>query len=710
MSALSVTVVCPAGVVGGAELWLLELLAESDRLDVSAVLLAAGPMQAELDRLGARTRVLPTGRSGAAVARSARRLAGWLRADPPAVVLANGVKAAAVAAPAARLAGVRCCYAKHDHSYDRSLSPVLARMVDGVVATSPSLAAASGRPGAVVVPPPRPPRPRPRDMARLLLGTHGLEPADPRPVLATVGRLVGYKGVEDAIRGLACPGGQGWLLAVIGGPDPAEPAEPDRLRAVAAAAGVADRVIFTGPVPAAASLLTGVDAVAVLTKAAGGGPAREGFGTVALEAMTAGVPVIATSTGPVAARLGGRAGLVVPPGSPPAVGVALGRLSDPTVRERMGAAGRQLTADHPNARGCAGMLARELARIACRPGAGLPAEVLTGPPVSVVATVLNEGAAIDALLTPLAGQLVNPRDEVVIVDGGSRDDTVRRVQDWSRRDGRVRLLERPGVGVSAGRNLAIREATNDLIACTDAGCVPDPGWLPAYRAAAVDAARPGLLTGLYRVRGDRPVQLAMAAVGYPVPSELDRPSPLVRWYGRCFGRVYEASLPTGRSMAFPRSVWAAAGGFPEHLATGEDVMFGQSAVAAGAPAVLVAGALVAWAQRPTLAAMARMYFRYAQGSGHSRDRRLLGRDLCRAGVYAAGAVLLTRRRARPAAGLAAAAYLSLPTVRVLRGRCGGTRRDRLPALAAVPVVAAVRDLSKAAGALSGVLARERTRP
>jgi len=119
---------------------------------------------------------------------------------------------------------------------------------------------------------------------------------------------------------------------------------------------------------------------------------------------------------------------------------------------------------------------------------------------------------------------------------------------------------------------------------------------------------------------------------------------------------------------------------------------------------------VDWAQRPTLAAMARMYFRYAQGSGHSRDRRLLGRDLCRAGVYAAGAVLLTRRRARPAAGLAAAAYLSLPTVRVLRGRCGGTRRDRLPALAAVPVVAAVRDLSKAAGALSGVLARERTRP
>src|SRR6266550_2359847 len=368
---LRVTVVAPYGVLGGAELWLLTLLAGTDRLDVDAVLLADGPLRAELEKLGVPVRLLPTGRRPVGLARSAARLAGWLRAGAPELVLANGVKAAWVAAPAARLAAVRCAWVKHDHSYDGRRTAVLARLVDGVLATSPSLAAASGRPDAVVVPPPRPARPLPRELARVALAGCGLDPADDRPVLAAVGRLVRYKGVEDAVLALALPGGTGWRLAVIGGPDPAEPAEPDRLRRLAAAAGVADRVLFAGPVRDLAGLLAGVDAVATLTKPTGSGPDREGFGTVALEAMTAGVPVLATGPGPVADRLAGRAGLTVPAGDPAAVAAALGRLADPDTRARLGTAGAELAAGHPDAPTCADLLARELARVACRPGAGL---------------------------------------------------------------------------------------------------------------------------------------------------------------------------------------------------------------------------------------------------------------------------------------------------------------------------------------------------
>ena len=43
--------------------------------------------------------------------------------------------------------------------------------------------------------------------------------------------------------------------------------------------------------------------------------------------------------------------------------------------------------------------------------------------VSVIATVLNEGPAIRRLLDSLVAQTRAP-DEVVIVDGGSSDDTV----------------------------------------------------------------------------------------------------------------------------------------------------------------------------------------------------------------------------------------------------------------------------------------------
>jgi hypothetical protein len=138
-------------------------------------------------------------------------------------------------------------------------------------------------------------------------------------------------------------------------------------------------------------------------------------------------------------------------------------------------------------------------------------------------------------------------------------------------------------------------------------------------------------------------------------------------------------------------------------------MFGQAAVRAGMPAMLVSGALVDWEQRPTLAATARMYFRYAQGSGHSRDRRLLGRDLSRAVAYLGlGAVAVRGGRvARAAGGAAGAAYLALPVVRVVRGRAGGGPAVRVSATAAVPVVTVLRDLAKAAGAVHGLLHRRR---
>jgi hypothetical protein len=172
-------------------------------------------------------------------------------------------------------------------------------------------------------------------------------------------------------------------------------------------------------------------------------------------------------------------------------------------------------------------------------------------------------------------------------------------------------------------------------------------------------------------------------------------------------------------MAFPVPVWAAAGGFPEHLQTGEDVLFGRAVAAAGRPTSLVADAEVTWTQRSTLAGTARMYFRYGQASGRSRDPRLLGRDLARLAGYAAATWLLIRcGTAGRAAGLAAGAgYLSLPVVRVLRG-CAAESRPaggrpatswvtRGLAIAALPPAAALRDLAKAAGALHGLAARRR---
>ncbi|MDT5025474.1 MAG: hypothetical protein QOE61_1900 [Micromonosporaceae bacterium] len=744
---LRVTVVSGAGVLGGAELWLLAILRATDRLAVDVIVLDEGPFVDELAQLGVPVSVLATGRRPAEMANTVLRLARRLKTSRPDIVLSNGVKAAALAAPAAKLAGVRCVWAKHDHSFDgRPTGALVARLVDGVVVASPTLAKPSGRPHAVVVPPPRAARPPlSRDAARAVLAGSGVDGDDARPVFAVVGRLVRYKGVEDAVRALAYPGGDGWRLAIIGDADPAESGEQERLRRLALAEGVADRVIFTGPLRDVASLLSGVDAIGVLTKPTGRGPDREGFGCVATEAMLAGVPVVATSGGPVVDRLAGRAGLGVPPGDPVAVAAALGLLADSGRRRAMGCAGRELSAGHPDAATCAEVLVAELARIACRPGAGRH----EGPPITVITTVLDEADAVDRLLHRLVGQLTQPGDEIVVVDGGSRDATAARVRAWADRDPRVRLIVLPGAGISAGRNAAVRAARNTLIACTDAGCDPLPGWLAAFRQAAGEGhsttdrqarSRPGrLFTGVYRATAEEPLQAASAAVGYPDPGELRHPSLLVRAYGRLLGRCFDASQPTGRSMAFDVSVWRAAGGFPEHLQTGEDVLFGRAAVARGATAMLVSDAEVVWAQRARLRDTARMYHRYGEGSGRSRDARLLGRDLGRLAAYAVGGALALRggRLGRGAVVAGVAGYLSLPLARVLRGtvhigrpvRQASVRRDRtvppdrtgrpdapggrvaagrVVAASAVPLVAVVRDLAKATGALRGLWAGRRS--
>ena len=68
----------------------------------------------------------------------------------------------------------------------------------------------------------------------------------------------------------------------------------------------------------------------------------EGFGLVLIEAMAAGVPVIATDVPGIRDVVrDGVTGLLVPPGDPAALAAAVARLSaDPTLRHRLTTAAR----------------------------------------------------------------------------------------------------------------------------------------------------------------------------------------------------------------------------------------------------------------------------------------------------------------------------------------------------------------------------------
>jgi rhamnosyl/mannosyltransferase len=227
------------------------------------------------------------------------------------------------------------------HVYEPLQRWLLAR-ADAVIATSPPYAESSPwlravRHKVVVIPigAPAPVEPGARRLARIRQRHAG------RRVVFALGRMTYYKGWEHllgAVRALPAD-----VDIVVGGGG----AELPRYRALAAQAGVAERVRFVGPLSAesveAYFRIAEVFCMASTVRA-------EAYGVAVLEAMARGVPVVATAipgSGIGWLHRHGETGLQVPPGDPAALAAALNTLlADPALRARCGAAGRARWAAH----------------------------------------------------------------------------------------------------------------------------------------------------------------------------------------------------------------------------------------------------------------------------------------------------------------------------------------------------------------------------
>ena len=150
--------------------------------------------------------------------------------------------------------------------------------------------------------------------------------------LVAVGRLDPVKGHDVLLSAL--PGVPDVVLTVLG-----EGAQRAALEQQVAALGLADRVRLPGWSEDVAAALGRFDALVL--------PSRtEGWPLTVVEAMLAGLPVVATPVGSVAEAVrDGETGLLVPQDDPAALAAALVRLrDDPALRERLGARGRAVAA------------------------------------------------------------------------------------------------------------------------------------------------------------------------------------------------------------------------------------------------------------------------------------------------------------------------------------------------------------------------------
>lgn len=297
--------------------------------------------------------------------------------------------------------------------------------------------------------------------------------------------------------------------------------------------------------------------------------------------------------------------------------------------------------------------------------------------VSVVSTVKDAEPFIAQFLDSLRAQTRAP-DEIVIVDGGSTDETFERLEatPW------LQALRVPGANIARGRNAGIRAAAHDVLALTDADCMLAPDWLG--RLVEPIEAGADVAAGVYRPLATTFLQACAAAVSVP---ELDEIRP--GW------------MPSSRSVAFRREAWTAGGGYPEWLDVGEDMYFNHRLVEAGCRMELAPEAVAYWRPRPTLAATWSQYARYSEGdavSGMYPQRHLL-----RLGVYGAlGAALASRNRVALAlAAVAGAAYTAKPLRRAWR-RLPADTGERPAALAAVPAMMAFIDAAKMWGYLQGL--------
>jgi GT2 family glycosyltransferase len=245
---------------------------------------------------------------------------------------------------------------------------------------------------------------------------------------------------------------------------------------------------------------------------------------------------------------------------------------------------------------------------------GVPPTLCAVQPVSVVIPVHNGAAQLPALLAALTDQVGIGAVEVIVVDNASTDGTAAVARSFPVVSD---VLHEPHPGSYVARNTGWRASTADLVAFTDADCIPDPGWLVGLVAA--------LEAGADLAGGPiRPLPSASSGwrswwAGYDRTMYLDQQENIER-----------DGFAATANLAVRRAVLEEVGGFDDGLKSGGDHAFTKAAVAAGRRLVWAPDAAVGHPSREglreTWALWSRLGRGYADLAARDQWPTLLRRD------------------------------------------------------------------------------------
>lgn len=181
---------------------------------------------------------------------------------------------------------------------------------------------------------------------------------------------------------------------------------------------------------------------------------------------------------------------------------------------------------------------------------------------SLITTVFNEERSIKNFIKSLNEQTVFP-NEIIIVDGGSSDNTVNLIKENISSNLNYNLIvdstcnKSHTIGpIAKGRNTAIKNTSYDYILVTDAGCILDRDWVKEM-ITSFEKDSADVVSGWYKAVINNEFQKEMAEVFCPPVEKINKKN----------------FLPSSRSIGFKKDLWEMVNGYPENSYTAEDTVF-----------------------------------------------------------------------------------------------------------------------------------------
>lgn len=224
---------------------------------------------------------------------------------------------------------------------------------------------------------------------------------------------------------------------------------------------------------------------------------------------------------------------------------------------------------------------------------------MTKAKCSLICTVLNEENSITKFLQSVAEQVMLP-SEIIIVDGGSSDNTVNKIKEVSSqyKNLNIKIFIKTG-NRSVGRNEAIKKSKFDIVLITDSGCELHKDWVKKMYSSF--SSNVDVVAGYYKGKYTNIFQKSLIPYVLVMPNKVDPNN----------------FLPATRSMALRKKVWSSVGGFNVKYSHNEDYVFANKIKEKGFNIKFNKKAIVYWEPRSNIKSTFRMFYRFAYGDVES---------------------------------------------------------------------------------------------